>query len=72
MARLTQNNSLRHLFILPSKNNNGISFLKQWLLRDLEGEEMRTENKFIYTKPRQIPLFEEQDDGGLILHMQGE
>jgi hypothetical protein len=27
---------------------------------------MGTKTKFSYTKPRQIPLFEEQDDGDLI------
>jgi hypothetical protein len=26
---------------------------------------MGDENKFIFTKPKQIPLFEEQDDGAL-------
>jgi len=26
---------------------------------------MGTDNKYIFTKPKQIPLFEEQDDGSL-------
>jgi hypothetical protein len=26
---------------------------------------MGTNNKYIFTKPKQIPLFEEQDDGSL-------
>lgn len=31
---------------------------------------MRDDHKFTYTKPRQIPLFEEQDDGSLIQYKQ--
>jgi len=30
-----------------------------------EGKRMASSNKFTFTKPRQIPLFEEQDDGSL-------
>ena len=26
---------------------------------------MGSENRYVYTTPRQIPLFEEQDDGSL-------
>ena len=29
---------------------------------------MGTKNKLIYTKPRQIPLFDEEDDGDLQQH----
>ena len=35
-------------------------------------EEMGTECKFTYTRPKQIPLFEEQDDGSLTQFKQDE
>ena len=31
---------------------------------------MEMKTKFTYNTPRQIPLFDEQDDGSLIPHMQ--
>lgn len=33
---------------------------------------MPTQNKFTFTKPRQMPLFEEQDDGSLTEYSPGE
>ena len=35
-------------------------------------EEMGTEYKFTYTRPKQIPLFEEQDDGSLTQFKQND
>jgi len=38
-----------------------------WIRMD---EEMGTEYKFTYTRPKQIPLFEEEDDGSLMQYIQ--
>ena len=41
-------------------------FFKQKFVYKLRMDEsMRTESKFIYTRPKQIPLFEEKEDGTL-------
>ena len=35
----------------------------------LKSEEMGMKTKFKYNTPRQIPLFDKQDDGSLITHI---
>ena len=42
-----------------------LSFLKKYRLPNCGEEEMESRAKIIYTVPRQVPLFEEQDDGNL-------
>jgi len=42
-----------------------LSFLNNTCLLHYGEEEMESRVKIIYTVPKQIPLFEEQDDGNL-------
>ena len=47
-----------------------IGLIKHWLLWNLKVEERDMKAKFTYNTTWQIPLFDEQDDGRLIPHMQ--
>ena len=38
------------------------------MLKVFEGRRMEKINRFLFTKTIQIPLFDENDDGGLIEH----
>lgn len=47
-------------------------FKQVFVYRVRMDKEMGTEYKFTYTKPKQIPLFEEQDDGSLAQFKQND
>lgn len=49
-----------------------LSFLKKYWLLNCGEDEMKSRVKITYTVPRQVPLFEEQDDGDLTQYKQEE